>query len=163
MAGVSPWPWHSWHLTRGHWAVSQQPVIILSTTRKNSCNAQRSRDPISPRLQIIFCTITRSVPRVPRLIWFSIQSAVLILVCANIGIVRHITSSYHISIFHIVILEDVMKDTKETNQCHPDHCHDVIKMTLIINPEMRFQPFHYFDERMSLLWQFPTTRAVLQS
>ena len=35
-----------------------------------------------------------------------------------------------------------MKDTNETNQCHPDDCHDVIKMTRII--------IHHRDEISTL-------------
>ena len=147
----------------GAW-VSQHSHNITSPPGENCSVMLRSGDRsyLAPPLQIIFCTITRSVPR---LIWFSSRSftdiGLLILgLWATYCIISHIT--YHT--FQYFTLHHWRTSWKTRMRLI-----NVILINVPMSPRWlglssTRRHFHnHFDERMSLLWQFPTTRAVLQS
>ena len=145
----------------GHW-VSQHSHNI-TTGGKLQCNAQRSRDPIWPLSannllhNNSICAKTNLI-FLQELHWYW---------SANIGIVSFIL--YHIT-YHT--FQYFTRHHWRTSWKTRMRLINVILMIVTMSSrwlgsssttEMRFPPYHYFDERMSLLWQFPTSRAVLQS
>ena len=124
------------------WAVSQQPVIILHPGKTRV--ALGSWDPIwPPSANNVLHNHSSSAKT--NLI-FLLDIGLLILWLRDASLIISYLS--HISIFHSHHwrLEDVMKDTNETNQCHPDQCPDVTKMTRIIINQKRFpQSFRWKD------------------
>ena len=158
MAWVSPWPWHLTLLGTGC-----HNTVITSPPGENCSVMLRSRDPIWPSSannllhNNSICAKTNLI-FLQELQWYW---------SANIGIVSFVL--YHIT-YHT--FQYFTRHHWRTSWKTRMRLINVILMIVTMSSrwlgsssstEMRFPPYHYFDERMSLLWQFPTSRAVLQS